>query len=653
MPARLALLFSLLFSLPALADTPKTLAEDVRERTVTGAAAGATGNLAPERVSVSADVGTAEDVPAEESEAAESADLLETVDAPRDARTAFEQALAWAQDGVKQHRKGEWLAASKNLHDARIALLEAGLPEALQERGLSVLDCALGSELGRVDLEALAEELEQFQLEKDGATLEERDYIEREARRILAAFGDTQPKPADLEVFVDEVHDYIEYYQDKQREFYERSYLRKHKYWPTIREVFTAKKIPLEQGYMALVESGFNPLARSRANARGLWQFIPGTGRRYGLDRSEDFYDIQKSTEAAAEYLLDLIGIFGSDSFLLATASYNAGEGRIMGCLRHLNDPFGGRSFWEIRGCLARETREYVPRILAAAIIGKDPKRFGFDLPSEEELARQYDIVVVPHPTSLSFIAAQAGITVADLRAANSDLAPQASRTPVRHFPLYVPAGSGAATQQALVAKGPDPVVVAEREVPVGTSGGGLYHVRRGDTLSAIAGRHGVSVAALARANQLRSPYRLKIGQSLMIPGEGKSPAARKPEAAPAQTAKDREPEAARTNNKTKLIYTVQAGNSLEEIAVLFAVQYRDLLTWNNLRSRSVKKGQKLVVYPRRPWYLKEHTVKRGETPGEIARRYGVTTDALLTANGLGRRTVIYPGSKLRVYVRG
>jgi membrane-bound lytic murein transglycosylase D len=165
------------------------------------------------------------------------------------------------------------------------------------------------------------------------------------------------------------VHSYVEYYRDKQREFFERSYLRKHKYWPTIRPVFEAKRIPLELGYMALVESGFAPLARSRANARGLWQFIPGTGRRYGLERAEDFYDVQRSTDAAAEYLLDLIGIYGSDSFLLATASYNAGEGRIMGCLRHLDDPFGGRSFWEIRGCLARETREYVPRILAAAII--------------------------------------------------------------------------------------------------------------------------------------------------------------------------------------------------------------------------------------------------------------------------------------------
>src|SRR5262249_9142084 len=148
-------------------------------------------------------------------------------------------------------------------------------------------------ELGRVDLEALAQDLEQYE-STDGQELAERDYIEREARRILANFGDTQPRAADLEVFVDEVAEYIEYYRDKQRDFFERSYLRKHKYWPTIRRIFEAKKIPVEQGYMALVESGFNPLARSRADARGLWQFIPGTGRRYGLDRAEDFYDVNR-----------------------------------------------------------------------------------------------------------------------------------------------------------------------------------------------------------------------------------------------------------------------------------------------------------------------------------------------------------------------
>ena len=179
--------------------------------------------------------------------------------------------------------------------------------------------------------------------------------------------GAPAPRDAYLEVFVDEVQRYVDYYRGHGREFFERAYARKHKYWPTIEAVFSAKSIPGELGYMALVESGFNPRARSRANARGLWQFIPGTGKRYGLYRVDDFYDVRMATEAASEYLLDLIGIFGSPSFLLATAAYNAGEQRIENCLRGLDDPFEKRSFWEIRDCLARETREYVPRIMAAA----------------------------------------------------------------------------------------------------------------------------------------------------------------------------------------------------------------------------------------------------------------------------------------------
>lgn len=636
------LLALLLACLPAAAfaeNTPATLAEEV-----------AAGTL---KKGASAAAGPGAELPAVEVPVAEgSGELLEEPEPPADPRDKFEQALAWAQEGVKLHRQGDWESALKNLHDSRIALLEAGLPEALQERGLGVLDCALGSELGRVDLEAMAATLEQYQ-EKDGEELAERDYIEREARRILANFGDTQPREADLQVFVDEVATYVDYYRDKQRDFFERSYLRKHKYWPTIREVFTAKRIPLEQGYMAFVESGFNPLARSRADARGLWQFIPGTGRRYGFDRAEDFYDVQRSTEAAAEYLLDLIGIFGSDSFLLATAAYNAGEGRIMGCLRHLDDPFGGRSFWEIRGCLARETREYVPRIFAAAIIGSDPRRFGFDLPSEAEQSQRFDVVIVRQPTRLATIAAAAGTTVADLRAANSDLASEASRTPVRNFPLYVPAGAGEQTLLALANGQPEPLAVADA-APLGEDDGGhggRHQVRRGDTLSAVAGRYRVSVAALARENQLRSPYRLHVGQVLRIPGGGGPASSRTADAHPAPSRGGAAAEGRGGN--AKVTYTVQSGNSLQEIAELFSVQYRDLLQWNNLRSRTVKKGQELVVYPRRSYRLRQHTVKRGETVGEIARRYGVATGALLTANGLGKRTVIYPGAKLRVYTRG
>lgn len=632
---------------------PKTLAEEMQApKTPPAPSAAPSAALAPEEVAAEGDVAetAAESPPAE---------LLNEAEEPAmDARKSFDQALAWAQDGVRLHRQGDFAGALKNLHDSRIALLEAGLPEALQERGLSVLDCALGSELGRVDLEALAQDLEQYS-STDGVQLADRDYIEREARRILATFGDHEPRPADLATFVEEVHSYVEYYRDKQREFFERSYLRKHKYWPTIRPVFEAKRIPLELGYMALVESGFAPLARSRANARGLWQFIPGTGRRYGLERAEDFYDVQRSTDAAAEYLLDLIGIYGSDSFLLATASYNAGEGRIMGCLRHLDDPFGGRSFWEIRGCLARETREYVPRILAAAIIGRDPRRFGFDLASEEELRQLFDVIVVQRPTRLSTIAAAAGTTVAELRAANSDLSSEAGSTPVRNFPLYVPFGKGEATLAALHSSRPAELAPEEADaVRIAGRESSSHRIRKGETLSSVASRYRVSIAALARENKLRSPYRLQIGQQLVIPGGAAPEPERIADAGSAGGSGNNGREAGRrggagAEDEKRITYTVQPGNSLQQVAELFSVQYRDLLKWNNLRSRSVKAGQKLVVYPKRSYRLRQHTVRRGETAGEIARRYGIATESVLTANGLGRRAVIHPGAKLRVYVRG
>ena len=438
------------------------------------------------------------------------------------------------------------------MDDARIALLEANLPEVMQEQGLRILDCSLGAEFQGTDLEAIAEELA---LEHAGAELDERDYIEREARRILSRFGATQPSAEFLKTFIDEVETYVDYYRGRHREFFERAYLRKHKYWPIIRTTFEAKGIPVEQGYMALVESGFSPRARSHANARGVWQFIPSTGRRYGLRRTQDFADVAKSTEAASEYLLDLIGIFGSRSFLLATAAYNAGEGRIMRCLRGLDDPFGDRSFWAIRPCLARETREYVPRILAAAVIGSDPKRFGFDLPTETEMAERYDVVTIPEPTSLATIARQAGVTVADLRTANSDLSSRASTTPARNFPLYIPKGGGQALISELSAT-PEPrpsttelplavemgSITAERlstgdtraapPRPVLEQNDGLrpagpsitVRAKRGDTLQAIAQKHGVSIADLKRWNPFLRNRVLYRGDRLTVYSKTQAP---------------------------------------------------------------------------------------------------------------------------------
>ncbi|MCP4655671.1 MAG: LysM peptidoglycan-binding domain-containing protein, partial [bacterium] len=622
-------------------------------------------------------------------------DLLDgTEEETLSTREALERAVAWAAEGMRLYDEGEHATARDKLHDARIMLLEADLPETIQEQGLSFLNCALPAELHHYDLEAIAQDLDlEFQTPAGESALAERRYIEREVRRILRRFGAGTPDEEYLRVFVDEVEAYINYYRGSHREFFERAFERKHKYWPTIEAVFSARHIPIELGYMALVESGFNPRAYSRARARGIWQFISSTGRRYQLRRTDDFYDVVKATEAASEYLLDLIGIFGSPSFLLATAAYNAGEGRIQGCLRELDDPFEKRSFWEIRGCLARETREYVPRIMAAAVIGTDPARFGFDLPTEDEVRQRYDVVTIPSVTRLSQIARHAGVSVAQIRTANTDLAPTATATPVRNFPIYLPVGAGERLAAALSATPPGTRVAAAepRQEPArpadtgaataaGESSGApfeyvvqagdtlseiaqsfqvrvadlkqwnpsvghrtLYRgdrltiyppsgrvervvvrVRPGDTLSEIAERHGVRYQEVASWNQLERPYRLRVDQRLVIYPRGSAPA--------------------------RIVYTVQRGNNLRAIANIFSVRYRDIMQWNALRSSTLRVGQKLEIHPPKAFDVESYKVRRGDTVARIARRFGVAVRDVLTANGLGKRTLIRPGQRLIVY---
>ncbi len=562
------------------------------------------------------------------------AEPLEDADQTLTTRLALERALEWASEGLRLYQDGDHESARRSLSDARIIPLEADLPEAIQEQGLSVLSCALSEELRHHDLEAVAEILEVGA--RPAGELEDRELIEREVLRILRRFGAATPRAAYLEVFVDEVQRYIDFYRGHHREFFERAYLRKHKYWPTIESVFGPRNIPIELGYMALVESGFNPRARSRAGARGLWQFIPSTGKRYGLRRVDDFYDVRLATEAASEYLLDLIGIFGSPSFLMATAAYNAGEGRIQRCLKELDDPFEKRNFWEIRGCLARETREYVPRIMAAAVIATDPRRFGFNLPTAAEVAETYDLVTVPSVTRLSTLARRAGTTVAVLRTANSDLSSTASATPARYFPLYVPRGSGERVASAFAPAPPDArpdeTVVVKAPAPSSREREAIeVVVRSGDTLSEISEAYGLRYTQVAQWNGLTRPYRLAVGQKLRLYASS----------------------AAGTNGDgvPHLVYRVKRGNSLRAIADIFSVRYRDVMAWNDLKSISLKVGQQLVIHPPRTMRVERYRVRRGDTVARIARRFGVPVRDVLTANGLGARSLIRPGQSLLVYI--
>ncbi len=553
---------------------------------------------------------------------------LPTLGAPITTKEAMERALAWAAEGLRSYERGDSEAAHKSLTDARIILLEADLPDFLEEQGLAALRSGLPEELRRYDIEAIARELERTD-RPSTAEQAERAFVDREVRRILWQFGDTSPDPKDFNVLIHETYNYIGFYRGRYREFFERAFLRKHKYWPTIQEVFTAKKIPPDLGYVALVESGFSPRAVSHADAHGVWQFIPETGQRYGLQNGDDLRDVRKLTVAAADYLLDLISIFGSRSFLLATAAYNAGEGRIIKCLRQIDDPFEKRSFWQIRGCLALETQEYVPRILAAAVIGADPKRFGFALPTEEEMRQRYDMVVVPQVTSLARLAELAGVGLYDLRLANTDLDGSATMTPGRNFPLYVPVGTRDQIASGLIAPqlspsvaSPAPVELARREPePPATR---THVVRSGETLGRIAEKYGLDVKTLASRNGLRSPYPLSVGQRLEVSGEGGSSA--------------------------RIVYTVKTGNSLDDVADLFGVSESDIKSWNGLRSSRLQTGQKLTIHPPTATEKQTYKVRRGDTLTQIANRLRVTVESLMIANGL-RSSALRVGQQLVVFV--
>lgn len=209
-----------------------------------------------------------------------------------------------------------------------------------------------------------------------------KDTIEFFLYEILYGLGytDYQIPPQMTEA----VKRHLATYSQTRRSMTGRLLKRKELYFPMIQKIFAEKNIPSQLAYISMLESGFNPKALSHAGARGLWQFMPHTAQKYGLKIdtfSDERIDPQKATYAAAEYLKDLIGIFGANSsIMLVMAAYNAGEKRIMDALRKIDDPIRNRDFWYIyqMGYLSEETNEYIPMILALMIIDNNREYFGF-----------------------------------------------------------------------------------------------------------------------------------------------------------------------------------------------------------------------------------------------------------------------------------
>ena len=367
---------------------------------------------------------------------------------------------------------------------------------------------------------------------------------------------------------------------------------RSHRYIPRFREILKEEGLPEDTVYLAMIESGFGNFAKSRARAVGNWQFIAATGRRYGLQ--EDFWvderrDPEKAARAAARYLAELHQDHGD--WRLAWAGYNAGGGRIARAQR-----MGYGDFWDMaatrgRKVLRAETKGYVPKLMAAAIVAKHPDAFGFTKDEiQEEEWQEYQEVEIREATLLSLVARAAGTSEREI----IDLNPELRRacTPPRAYKIKIPkesAGRFAEAWPSLAGK-----------VRMTFAG---HTVRRGDTLSSIAARYGVPAQGIMEMNGLHSATKLRVGQELLVPrpvGSGLV-AARDPEAmvraraVPAAAAAPAVP-AGEPEADTVL---VRPGDTLWSISRRHGVELDDLCRWNGITDPEHHKlavGAKLVV---------------------------------------------------------
>ena len=398
---------------------------------------------------------------------------------------------------------------------------------------------------------------------------------------------------------------YIELFQGRLHDFIEEGMIRGGKYLPMIQNVFRAEGLPLDLAYVPLVESAFKPNALSRAKAKGVWQFMVGTGAENGLRR--DWYidersDPEKATVAAAKYLQTLAKMFDGD-WHLALASYNGGPGRLQKAIKRAG---GVDDFWVLSAkgkLLPRETREYVPMILAAIVIARNPAQYGFDF--EPDTASSYDKVTLTKPVDLRRVAEWADTTIDEIQALNPEL--RRWTTPVRdaQYALKVPSG----TADQVTARLADAAAAELASL-------NWYTAKRGETLALIAKKLKVAKNDLAEANYLSVKARVATGQRLMVPREvTELMAARviateetarvaKPEKTPAvAVARRTVPEtgalaSSAGPNRIKVIYAVKPGDTLASIARLFKTTVAALQTWNpRIPGDRIAAGQRLTVY--------------------------------------------------------
>ncbi len=450
-------------------------------------------------------------------------------------------------------------------------------------------------------------------------------------------------------VMNDRVKKSIVYFQTVAKNAFIKYLTRSKKYKPMMLRILREEGVPDDLIYLSLVESGYNAHAYSWARAMGLWQFISSTGRMYGLDRSwwyDERKDPEKSTRAAAKYLKDLYKRFGS--WDLAMAAYNGGPGRVSRTIKKQKTI----DFWKLR--LKRETMDYVPLIMAATIISKNPVKYGFpDIEHESEI--MWDEVIIDKCLELKVIAREVGCSLKELQYINPELLRRYTPPNTKGYKLKLPVGTK--TQ----------FLAAYDSMPSPKETSWVKHkIRRGEAISTIAAKYGVSQYAILEANNLSRRSKIYAGKTLIVPvplDRNYNRSVSKPSGHKAQNS----------------IYAVRSGDTMWDIARAFGTTVQKLRRENSIvRGSRIYVGQKIKIpssakklkknnetssktYAKTSKSKKSKTksiaksqdktykVRSGDTLWDIARKYGTTTSAIRKINGLGRSSRIYPGQKLKV----
>ena len=409
---------------------------------------------------------------------------------------------------------------------------------------------------------------------------------------------DLQTTAHDIDIPMNaKVLSYVQLFTGRLKGYLEDGLSRGARFLPMIQNAFRAEGLPLDLAYVPLVESAFKTNALSRAKAKGMWQFMRGTALENGL--KQDWYideraEPEKATRAAAKYLKTLHRMFHGD-WHLALASYNGGPGRVQRAIRRS----GRNDFWRLTAStryLPRETREYVPLILAAIIIARNPAQYGMNVAPAP--APAVESVTLPRAVDLRRIAEWTGTPVNVIQDLNPELRRWTTPVRVKDYELRVPAGTADAVRDRLSEATPAELAPLR-----------WHTVKRGETIATIARKLKVSRADLAEANYLSVRSRVRAGEQLMIP---RAPelliatrttvpdppvAARNADAVTASASVA--PRAEKSEHAT-LYHRVRRGDTLFSIAKLYKTTVAALRTWNNLRSSAIRPGQRLMIVTNR-----------------------------------------------------